>query len=105
GRLDEARQLLELAIVKQPQEPSAHGNLGWGRLRAGAPAAALTAFAAAQALEPANAWIATMQGIAHARLGEWPVAIAAFQRAMSLTSESALPAQNPPPAEPREPPP
>jgi len=66
GLLDQARQLLEDAIVRQPREPSAHGNLGWVRLRSGDPGAALTALAVGQSLDPGNAWIANMQGIAHA---------------------------------------
>ncbi|MBI3767613.1 MAG: tetratricopeptide repeat protein [Deltaproteobacteria bacterium] len=94
GRLEEASELLEDAIVKQPSEPSGHGNLGWVRLRAGDPGAALTALAVAQSLDPDNAWIANMQGIAHARLAEWPAAIAAFKRAITLTPDSDLAREN-----------
>lgn len=104
GRLDEARDLLESAILKQPQEPSGHGNLGWVRLRAGDPAAALTALAVAQSLEPKNAWIATLQGIAHARLTEWPAAVAAFERALALNPDSTLARDNLTRAEHHEPP-
>jgi protein O-mannosyl-transferase len=85
GLLSESASLLEDAIVKQPREASAHGNLGWVRLRAGDPAGALHAFAIAESLQPDNGWIAHMQGIAHARLGEWPAAISAFERAMKLS--------------------
>ncbi len=94
GLLDDAAGLLEDAIVKQPREPSAHGNLGWVRLRAGDPGAALTALAVAQSIEPANAWVANMQGIAHARLGEWSAAVASFQRAIALSPETELARDN-----------
>ncbi|HEY2386116.1 MAG TPA: tetratricopeptide repeat protein [Candidatus Binatia bacterium] len=94
GQLERAATLLEDAIVKQPREPSAHGNLGWVRLRSGDPGGALTALAVAQSLDPGNAWIANMQGIAHARLGEWPAATTSFQRAITLSPDSDLARDN-----------
>ncbi len=104
GRLDLAAPLLEEAIMKQPQEPSAHGNLGWVRLRGGDPGGALTALAVGQTLDPGNAWIANMQGIAHARLGEWPAAVSSFQRAITLSPDSELARDNLARAEQRLPP-
>jgi len=94
GQLDRAAMLLEDAIVKQPREPSAHGNLGWVRLRSNDPGGALTALAVGQSLDPGNPWIANMQGIAHARLGEWPAATASFQRAITLSPDSELAREN-----------
>jgi len=104
GRLEEAATLLEEAIVKQPREPSAHGNLGWVRLRKGDPGGALTALAVGQSLDPGNAWIANMQGIAHARLGEWPAAITSFQRAITLSPDAEQARDNLARAEQRLPP-
>lgn len=89
GLLARASELLEDAILKQPREPSAHGNLGWVRLRAGDAAGSLTALAVAQSLEPASSFIANLQGIAHAELAEWPAAVAAFERALSLSPDAA----------------
>jgi Flp pilus assembly protein TadD len=94
GRLQQASAILEQAILQRPSEPSAHGNLGWVRLRAGDPAHALHALAMAQVLQPENAWIAQLQGAAHALLGEWRPAVAAFERALVLDPASSLTRDN-----------
>jgi tetratricopeptide (TPR) repeat protein len=87
GRLAEASTLLKAAIRRRPDDPSSHGSLGWVRLRAGKARGALHALAMAQALDPRNAWVANMQGVAHARLGNWPAAVASFRRALMLAPD------------------
>lgn len=94
GRLSDAAAMLEAAIMTQPQEPSAHGNLAWVRLRAGDPAGALHALAMAADLQPENAWIVHLQGVAHAQLHEWDAAIAAFERAATLAPGDPLVQEN-----------
>jgi len=74
------------------------------RLRSGDPGGALTALAVGQSLDPGNAWIANMQGIAHARLGEWPAAITSFQRAITLSPDAEQARDNLARAEQRLPP-
>jgi protein O-mannosyl-transferase len=94
GRLEEADALLERAILQQPGEPSAHANLAWVRLLAGKPAGALHALDMAASLQPENPWVVNMQGVAYARLGEWPRAVAAFERAVQLVPDSLLARDN-----------
>jgi Flp pilus assembly protein TadD len=94
GRLKEAAAMLEAAIITQPQEPSAHANLAWVRVRTGDPAGALNALTIAAELQPTNAWIANLQGIAYAQLAEWDAAIAAFSRAHALAPDDPLPEAN-----------
>ncbi len=104
GRLSDAAAMLEAAILSQPQEPSAHGNLAWVRLRAGDPAGALHALEMAVDLQPENAWLAHLQGVAHAQLQEWDAAIASFTRAEALAPGDPLLETNLERAENHEPP-
>jgi len=58
----------------------------------------------AHAIQPENAWIALMQGVAHAQLGEWGPAIAAFERAQALDPSGDIARQDLERARRREPP-
>jgi Flp pilus assembly protein TadD len=92
--LPEADALLERAILKQPGEPSAHGNLGWVRLRAGDYGGARHALEMALSLQPDNPWMLNMMGVASARLEDWPRAVASFERAAELVPLSPLARDN-----------
>jgi Flp pilus assembly protein TadD len=44
----------------------------------------------ALSLQPDNPWVVNMMGVAYARLGDWPRAVAYFERAISLVPDSQL---------------
>ena len=87
--LDEALRLAASAVTLDPKYTDARDTLGWVQYRRGEYAAAVTTLKAAKALAPANTDIAAHLGLAYAKAGHKPEALAELKRALAPGSTVA----------------
>lgn len=81
--LNEAQRLAQLATRRDPHYADAHDTLGWIDYRRGAYAPAVAELKQAKQLAPANLSVAAHLGLAYAKTGNKPQALAELNRALS----------------------
>ncbi len=91
GRLDEAEQIYQRLLELRPNSPTALNNLAWNLVRnpdakLRDPARAVPIARRAVELSPQSGLYWNTLGVAHYRAADWPAAIDALERAMSLRS-------------------
>jgi tetratricopeptide (TPR) repeat protein len=90
SRVSQQREAAETALRLAPDLPHAHRAMGlahyWGRRDYHA---ALEEFTLALDGLPNDAWLVTVTGYVHRRLGNWDAALAAFEEATHLDSRDA----------------
>jgi tetratricopeptide (TPR) repeat protein len=87
-RSTEAIESYSRALDLQPNDPAAHVALGWLYLSSDAPRLARGEFDKAVALDPANGAAYSGRGLARARLGQFPQAVADAEMALGLLPEN-----------------
>lgn len=90
GRPDSAVLVYGRALRVAPGDPDLHAGLGYARLDAGDPAAALGEFRTAAGLRSGDALLRVNQGLALLRLGRTDEATAAYRQALEIDPAEPL---------------